>query len=678
MLQDIARLPHDVISLLLEKISSDGEQLHAVRLSCKGLRLIVDQHVAHLRVRLQPTDNAQNKLCSQFWNAGGLGKWPRCTSVTLVWDPLEVRHEDVGGPLLLPFARAPLEVRQRVRSLTVSAIFSGVRYYSDSEASDSPDSAGGDDEEDGSDEREGGEGAEEGKAPEEKLRSEEEAAETEAGEAEAGEGEVGEEEVGEAEAGEEEAGEDDEREDDAAEAEAEEQQEEDDEEDQYEEEQQEEEDEEDQYEDDDNSDSTGVQREIFPAETMQLPAQPLAALLRLLPSLHAVHLPPSSPYTDPEDGALVCSALSKLPDLRDLSISSATLAEQMGALSGLTRLTRLVVGSLDPAHDLVDGDADHHWEDDMEEEGVKAICALQGLKRLELHLWAVMQVWDTMLAHIVAALPRLELLAVRGPSAADWHDATGGHGFLGRFTTITTALAGGHITAIDVEAPSDRWTTRPDENVSLGLLAHFAKTLLLPCIAGPPGPRPGLGPGPGPGPGPQAPVERLRLRCSVELSGADPAGEWAAPLRELVGRCRAVEVEAVDASWEAAGRRVEATEVEALVTLLGLPERICLGRHSHWMHVQWVQLRRPDEPRALGCGGGGGEDAPARPSGESVEEGALKHLNRDELAPALQALWDDGTAGSELQRLRRLLEAITVPPRLEPLDHPLGFFPDYW
>ncbi|KAG2495834.1 hypothetical protein HYH03_006073 [Edaphochlamys debaryana] len=401
--------------------------------------------------------------------------------------------------------------------------------------------------------------------------------------------------------------------------------------------------------------------------TMQLPAQSLAALLRLLPNLHTVDLPPSSPYADPDDGELVCSALAKLPNLSDLTISSITLADQLGPLSGLQHLTRLVVGTLDPISD-VQG-AGHYWADEMEADGVEAICGLSGLRHLELRPWRVMQVWDAMLADMLHALPHLEHVTVRGVSAMEWHDDSGGHGFLGHHNTLSLDLASGSITAIDIET-SSFCETSPNaaRAVSLGLLAHFCKTMLLPCVA----------------PASAPPVKRLRLRCSLALSDADPdpAGEWAAPLRELVGRCAAVEVESMDLSLEAAGRRVAAAEVEALVRLLGVPERICLGRHTPCSQGHWVQLRRPGEAGALGCGGGGGEGVPAPAPARDVPEGALKHLRYEDLAQALQALWDDGAAGTELQRLRRMLVAVTVPPRPQPqpapqhLMHP--FMPEDW
>ncbi|KAG2484674.1 hypothetical protein HYH03_016503 [Edaphochlamys debaryana] len=547
------------------------------------------------------SDCAESKLCSQFWNAGGLSKWPRCCSVTLVWDAAEVRHGEVDGPLLLPFARAPLEARQRVRELTVSAQFYGEVYFTDAESSES---ASGD--EDDNEEEEGGEEEKEQEEGSDGAEAEGEDGEAEEGEeAEGGEGL----DAKEVEAGEEEL------------------------------------------------------KAKGAGETMQLPAKPLAALLRLLPNLHTVHLPPSSPYKDSSDGALVCSALARLPNLHDLTISSITLAEQLRPLRRLQHLTRLVVGSLDPTYDLEVTGEDDHWEDDMEDPGVEAICALKGLKRLELRLWNVMQVWDTMIADMVDALPRLEHVSVRGPSAAEWYDSSGSHGFLGRFNTLSFALASGRITAIDIESKCCHESVSSYEKVvSLGLLAHFCKTMLLPCVA----------------PAPAPPIERLRLRCSVALSDTDAAGEWAAPLRELVGRCAAVEVEAMDCSWEAAGRRVAAAEVEALVRLLGVPERVCLGRHMAREQSCWVQLRRPGEPRALGCGGGGGAGAPAPPSGGDVAEGALKHLRYDQLARALQALWDDGAAGTELQRLRRLLTAVTEPPRTEPAPQYLAFMPEYW
>ncbi|KAG2484683.1 hypothetical protein HYH03_016512 [Edaphochlamys debaryana] len=375
--------------------------------------------------------------------------------------------------------------------------------------------------------------------------------------------------------------------------------------------------------------------ETLAVDTMQVPAKPLAALLRLLPSLHTVRLPPSTPFDGPEVDAVVLSALSTLRGLRELALPSFSLAGGLDTLSGLQHLTRLTVQSLYEA-DVEDFDFTEGLEDDLTPAGVQGICSLRGLQHLELRSVTTHQVFDDQVRQILDSLPSLERLVVRGLATqmvdeldedveADEDDERAS---LDANLQIALDLCGGHITSIVLSDRESKDYRNSREKVALGLVSYLARTLLLPRVA----------------PAPAPPVKALSLGCEVTLGLTDAAGEWLGPLRELVERCEAVEVQGLDVTPRRARRRVTAAEVETLLRLLGKPQRLRLGTMS--AH-EFVGLRSGQERPPLECEPGSG--CPARvPTARPPSWQAL--------AKALQAVWDSGAGGTELQRLQCMMD----------------------
>ncbi|KAG2484675.1 hypothetical protein HYH03_016504 [Edaphochlamys debaryana] len=367
-----------------------------------------------------------------------------------------------------------------------------------------------------------------------------------------------------------------------------------------------------------------VPSENFDEETMQLPAQPLADLLRLLPNLHTLRLPSCAPYAeDHPETAAALSALAGLAHLRDLTLPSYTLA----ALSGLQHLTRLEVRAL--GFDEVGGGMGLNSDDVLTDDGVQWICSLRKLEHLELDARRMYVVTDTHVQQILASLPNLERVVLHGltsPARDDENIYEDELRDLGG-ATFDLVLSDGYLSSVTLTKPRQRGCLGCNE-VALGLISRLARTVLLPRVAPAPGPR----------------VKVLRLDCALGFYLADSGGEWLEPLRELVERCEAVEVQRLYA-WE---RRASAEGVEETVRLLGKPEILDLSCVE-------VRMRGPHEPSALEIGpaddGAEGADA-------AEEEGRLDGLNSAQRAAAAQAVWDNKAGGTELQRLRRLLALV--------------------
>ncbi|KAG2495232.1 hypothetical protein HYH03_006506 [Edaphochlamys debaryana] len=520
----LPELPGEIWSLIIQRVDRCSE-LRGVRLASKQLCTIVDSQTTQLRIRLTPDS-------SRFWRARGLLKWPSCTSVTLVWDALEVRHADVGKYLSQPFARITLESRQHVSALTVEAKFYG-RVYEEGAWSDY----------------------------------------AERWEAASG-----------------------------------------------------------------DEPPSPQPVETFDEDTMHLPAKPLAALLRLLPGLHTVRLPPGTPFQHPHlDTYMVMSALQTLTHLRDLTLPSFDLAPDLTKLSGLQHLTHLVLQPL-KEHDVEDYSSLEGMEPDvLQVEGVDGICSLQRLKHLELYSAAVDQIFDTDVREFLDELPALERLVVGGLATEMLDelddDVEADEEFdrsnLDENYQLALDLSGGHITSIDLSYRGPHRHRSTTDVVSLGLVSYLARTLLLPHVRSAPAPR----------------VKALSLRCEVTLGLTDAQGAWLAPLRELVERCEAVAVQGLDVTPREAMRRVTAAEVETLLRLFGKPQRLRLGNMTE---MDRVRLRRRREPPSLECEPGTG--CPARLP-------ARLHGVQSQLAKAVQAVWDDRAGGSELQRLRGMMQA---------------------
>ncbi|KAG2485072.1 hypothetical protein HYH03_016169 [Edaphochlamys debaryana] len=106
----LPELPHEVWRRILSEVSL--RSLHGARLAFKQLRSIVDTNITRLSIRLQPGS-------ADFWRSGGLRIWPKCSSVSLVWDARVVTREQRVQLLRLPFAGAPEATRQRVTELAI-------------------------------------------------------------------------------------------------------------------------------------------------------------------------------------------------------------------------------------------------------------------------------------------------------------------------------------------------------------------------------------------------------------------------------------------------------------------------------------------------------------------------------------------------------------------------------
>ncbi|KAG2485078.1 hypothetical protein HYH03_016175 [Edaphochlamys debaryana] len=356
--------------------------------------------------------------------------------------------------------------------------------------------------------------------------------------------------------------------------------------------------------------------------TFPLPAAPLAALLRLLPSLHTVRLPPGSfsniaPCPDPNGAVL--SALASLPHLRDLTLPNLGVAVGVGALGALG-LTRLVMHNASWSR--------FYNPHIIEPPALGALGSLQSLRHLELHANHTDDVTPADVTNLMTSLPSLERLAVSGLTAGD---VLVGDRYL-QGTTLELGLDAGFVTSISLVPTNPEFVYA----ASVGALAVLAAALL---------------PATRPAPAPRIPA--LRLSCAVTPGSVEADAETLLPLRDLSERCEGEQVAVISC---AVGRRVSAQEAEDLVRLLGKPERL-----RFWDVVGeqlWVRLRGRDEPPILDIGGDAW-DADAQPyagaDGQEQSDWDRALVLREGASAALAAIWADPGGGSELRRLRRML-----------------------
>ncbi|GFR46916.1 hypothetical protein Agub_g8563 [Astrephomene gubernaculifera] len=103
------------LDTLYEKLQA-ARCLTAARLTCRALREAIDGSVRKLRLTVK-------KSVRKKWEAGHLPsllRWPRCTSINLVYavrgQSVEA-SEDAASLLALPFSGLPLEARKRIKHL---------------------------------------------------------------------------------------------------------------------------------------------------------------------------------------------------------------------------------------------------------------------------------------------------------------------------------------------------------------------------------------------------------------------------------------------------------------------------------------------------------------------------------------------------------------------------------